>query len=143
MILYLNKQRRNCRGENSTPLLAIPFQNKTFFAVAPTPFPLSGRKKCTIPEICPKCSLGSSDNIINEHRVTVLSPINSIQFQTSGILGFMQMENRFFFFTFLVSFQHADLIVTVCRKKMKPLTFIIRKIMNYYSKSRLVALICI
>lgn len=47
----------------------------------------------TTPEIYPKCSLGFSVNIINEHRVTVLSPINSIQFLTGGILGFMQMKD--------------------------------------------------
>ena len=38
-----------------------------------------GKKECTtILEIRPKCSLGSSDNIINEHEVTVSSSINSV-----------------------------------------------------------------
>lgn len=38
-----------------------------------------GKKECTtILEIRPKCSLGSSDNIINEHQVTALSSINSV-----------------------------------------------------------------
>lgn len=64
-------------------------------------------------EICPKCSLGSSDNIVNEHPVTVLSPINSVQFSTGGILGFMQMKDWILCYTFLVNFQHADLIATM------------------------------
>lgn len=74
-------------------------------------------KKITFPEICPKCSLGSSDNIINEYPVTVLSPINSIQFSTGGILGFMQMKDWILCYIFLVNFQYADLIATVYRRK--------------------------
>jgi len=43
-------------------------------------------------KICPKYALRYGNNIINEHRVTFISPINSWRVLAGGILGFMQMR---------------------------------------------------
>jgi hypothetical protein len=53
------------------------------------------------------------------------------------------MKDRILCYTFLVNFQCADLIAMSTRKKKNTLTYITREIMNYYSESKLVVLICI
>lgn len=51
-------------------------------------------------KICPKYALYYSNTIINEHRVTFISPINSWRGLAGGILGFMQMKNVFLYSNF-------------------------------------------
>lgn len=112
------RKERNCQGKFST-LEAVPLCHKIFlFSTNTLPFFLF-LKKNRVSKTCSKCSLDSNDNIINELLVTVLSPINSLNFQTGGILGFMLMEGRILFYTFLVNSQCTNLMAIVWWEKTR------------------------
>lgn len=123
--MILSYQKEEIAKEKFSTLEAIPLCHKIFlFSTNALPF-FHFLEKKIVSKTCSKCSIHSNDYITNELLVTVLSPIDSLKFQTGGILGFMLMEGRILFYTFLVNSQCTNL----------------RAIVNCF-KNRLVAFIC-